>query len=459
MAWSAGYVGSPCELGCRGLYVWVVSVVGVTTYWAQVSVMPNANVEELLRDARLVVDFAVRVGRLPDDTLLKAIHSTESAPPTGVAQELPALATALNKGVLAIAPMTLVDLRTGGNPFDTENQPSIKRLQALFSALTILLTIISALGTEYLHRQETALNALREIQSTRPLDKLNALRKMVALNAVLSKRDPINYDHYHQGISELRELQDKVSGSYQLLTSVAHPGWFEKWLGPRLTYAALSPTGTYSSNDYAELIERYAHKESHADTSTAEAGPPPAAPAPGAAPAAQGVSAKVATFPDCQLQDTVPESQNYPQWVNEIIADSADETCFAMKLGLTMTLPQTSLVYKVQGDMAALNGWLLPFLYGLLGASVYVMRNLLDPRTPTMGVSPAIVRIALGGIAGIIIGWFWIPSAFKAGNIAAITSVPFGLAFLAGFSIDILFSILDRVGKTVSEPASLQRAG
>src|SRR5262249_37588738 len=107
-----------------------------------------------------------------------------------------------------------------------------------------------------------------------------------------------------------------------------------------------------------------------------------------------------------------------------------EEICFTKNLSLLMSLPSTSTSYQLQAYMAALNGWVLPFLYGLLGAMVFVMRNLLDPRTPIMGLFPSLVRVALGGIAGIIIGWFWVPSTFKASDIVTISSIPFGLAFL-----------------------------
>ena len=86
------------------------------------------------------------------------------------------------------------------------------------------------------------------------------------------------------------------------------------------------------------------------------------------------------------------------------------------------------------------------------------MRNLLDPRTPVLGFLDSIVRVALGGLAGIFIGWFWIPTAFQAGDLANVSSIPFGLAFLAGFSIDILFKILDRLSETVSTPATPKAA-
>lgn len=63
-----------------------------------------------------------------------------------------------------------------------------------------------------------------------------------------------------------------------------------------------------------------------------------------------------------------------------------------------------------------------------------------------------VLRVALGGLAGIIIGWFWVPAppSGSGNSIAtAISSIPFGLAFMAGFSIDTLFSLLERIKRTI----------
>jgi len=88
----------------------------------------------------------------------------------------------------------------------------------------------------------------------------------------------------------------------------------------------------------------------------------------------------------------------------------------------------------------------LPMLYGMLGASVFLLRRSLsnDPADyliVTSGIQ-AMMRIGLGGVAGIIIGWFNLPDAQSITNLA---STQFAIAFLAGFSIDIVFALLDRM--------------
>ena len=64
-----------------------------------------------------------------------------------------------------------------------------------------------------------------------------------------------------------------------------------------------------------------------------------------------------------------------------------------------------------------------------------------------------LLRMAAGGLAGIIVGWFWVPTAGSAAG-PGWPSLSFGLAFLAGFSTDALFSMLDRLlrGLSPGEP-------
>ena len=143
------------------------------------------------------------------------------------------------------------------------------------------------------------------------------------------------------------------------------------------------------------------------------------------------------------------------RWFCRVLSDMQDEYLFSTILNLEFhsyslpTLP--SLIYDMQTDMATLSGWILPFLYGLLGSLVFSMRNMLDTRTPNIESFALVFRIALGGIAGIVIGWFWVPAPSKGAELVAINSAPFALAFLVGYSIDIFFSLLARLHRTISD--------
>lgn len=104
--------------------------------------------------------------------------------------------------------------------------------------------------------------------------------------------------------------------------------------------------------------------------------------------------------------------------------------------------------------------WVLPFLYGLLGACVYVMRRLLfDARAAVAENLVILLRLALGALAGVVIGWFASPSTVGGIGASSAVSWQYVLAFLAGFSIDNMFNMLDRVnrmlsGRDKSQPAA-----
>jgi hypothetical protein len=59
-----------------------------------------------------------------------------------------------------------------------------------------------------------------------------------------------------------------------------------------------------------------------------------------------------------------------------------------------------------------------------------------------------IMRLGLGGIAGIVVGWVAVPNGFSL-TATGIVSLPFVLAFVAGYAIDVLFTLLDRMHRSL----------
>lgn len=113
--------------------------------------------------------------------------------------------------------------------------------------------------------------------------------------------------------------------------------------------------------------------------------------------------------------------------------------------------------------LTSLQLFILPLFYGLLGAFVYVLRTLtVEIKTLTYTKESNIsyrLRIQLGALAGLAIGWFTGPNAFfsldtlssealstfSTGGLSAQTLSPMALAFLAGYSVDVLFALMDRI--------------
>jgi len=93
-----------------------------------------------------------------------------------------------------------------------------------------------------------------------------------------------------------------------------------------------------------------------------------------------------------------------------------------------------------------LQSYLLPLLYGILGAATFAVRSLSRQirsvrYSETSGVQ-YLSHISLGAMAGILVGWFsfLIPNDNFIGSIS-----PMAIAFLVGYNIELLFSKMDEL--------------
>lgn len=106
-------------------------------------------------------------------------------------------------------------------------------------------------------------------------------------------------------------------------------------------------------------------------------------------------------------------------------------------------------VYVIQQSKSLIiifNQYILPLLYGLLGGFAFVLRSLAEESknmtyTPTSKIKYGL-RIHLGALAGLVIGFLW--GDFQGKSFGVVESLsPLAVAFLAGYSVDFLFRMLD----------------
>ena len=106
----------------------------------------------------------------------------------------------------------------------------------------------------------------------------------------------------------------------------------------------------------------------------------------------------------------------------------------------------SSLMERCSQGVNVLQVYILPLLYGLLGAHAYVLRELIRENREHIyhreSETAYRMRIILGLLAGLAIGWFLRPDPTSAGIVAKLG--PFALSFLAGYSVEVLFSAMDR---------------
>lgn len=145
-------------------------------------------------------------------------------------------------------------------------------------------------------------------------------------------------------------------------------------------------------------------------------------------------------------------NERLPSWLAPIakVADSRGDDEAAQRLA---TLQRAQMVIDV------LQRYILPLLYGLLGSCVYALRTLalqIRERTYTRAANIEFnLRICIGALSGLVVGWFVAP---EPGGGALATLSPSALAFLAGYSIDLLFSALDRILAAFSSGGERTRA-
>jgi hypothetical protein len=100
-----------------------------------------------------------------------------------------------------------------------------------------------------------------------------------------------------------------------------------------------------------------------------------------------------------------------------------------------------------QFALAILQSYLLPLLYGILGAGTFVLRSLSkeveDETFSDEKGTQHLLRVSLGALAGILVGWFSFLIPDETTTIVGSIS-PLAVAFLVGYNIELFFSLMDR---------------
>ncbi len=107
-----------------------------------------------------------------------------------------------------------------------------------------------------------------------------------------------------------------------------------------------------------------------------------------------------------------------------------------------------------------LSAYVLPLICALLGSCAYILRSMLNKiRHLTFSkdlIIQYLLRLVLGALAGISIGWFFKPAST---NLELVKSIsPLALAFLAGYSVELLFTAMDKIISTFTETESIRKS-
>lgn len=396
---------------------------------------------DLLGSLRETVDYATMAGLLKDAKVLGVLDVAESARQRGERPDLTPVSEALNDMVKLIDPLTLADLHFKRNPLSPDNQASTRKFELWLPLLAIVLLLTIGYFMQSLRYAQSFIARVERIESQNPETKLAALQQMILFDEPLEASKPRDTmrGQYLDKIAELQRLSTElVSLSAQAVE-----------LAPGLTRIDHIQAGLLD-----QLRQLFAGIKA----------PPPEAPP--AQPAAKqnnrGVPREFCMATESGDLKLPEEWQARPQWMQRMAADDLRSFCFKLLL-------QSGRVGEMSPDMGAIvpklinatpvimervglyREWILPFLYGLLGAMLYTMRRVGNIRLPAMHPLSILMRIALGGMAGIVIGWFAIGDPSNRAQAGSAVAWPFVLAFIAGYGIEALFSILDRMNRLISD--------
>jgi hypothetical protein len=390
-----------------------------------------ADPTQLLSDAKTLLTYASARGLVSDPTIFERVTTAQQK--LGQNEFTAADEQDLNKIINALAkaihPISIEALRNDPAIAGTQSAP-MRRIRNLLRQLpskqdaipglifviciVVMLSIIPL--TTLFNRLAASITELRDTEQQDYFSIIHDARELqeqiVADKTKAQQLDP----DLQSKIKKLREIQTKINvNSLAIAATIDLTLGVPKWLN--VIFAA-----------YGLDYSLYAAVKVPASGSSTTTQPP-----------------------------TLPSQSN---------AGCQDEICrnngFAASLGITIEPSDIQGAYfarrQAESAAALLGGAMLPVLYGLLGASVYLMRRFLGEESetvrPNIGMT-AFLRLGLGGIAGLAIGWFWVPTSAKAiAEVSSLTTAPFALAFLAGFSIELLFSLLDRIIAAINPTSS-----
>ncbi len=104
-----------------------------------------------------------------------------------------------------------------------------------------------------------------------------------------------------------------------------------------------------------------------------------------------------------------------------------------------------SSVLSAHFALQVLQRFLLPLLYGSLGASLFVLRSLAaDVKAYTFDLDRRVayhLRLYMGTLAGLVVAWF-IPDSPESSTVKNLS--PYAFSVLAGYSVDLVFAFMDK---------------
>ncbi|TPI64589.1 hypothetical protein FJ417_02870 [Mesorhizobium sp. B3-1-7] len=411
-------------------------------------------VSGLLADAKLVAGYG-RYGVFKDSALFAAIGDAEKLNDATASQpEVVKLQTVFNDCSNTVPFSTLAALRTGWSPGDMSRRTAL----ATYFLIALSVTMMIVIGKlTYVYNRGVSINAelqeidnndfsarfgqsIRQVWATKKQLSSAAAQQASATDLTLLK------DAYYNSVDSLHSLDQRFSSllvrAQGFMTQEApFPLWGMQWAYCKLSASSAKAGAPIDfSNPRQMAIDQFCGQQIALAQQQSGAG--------------NSQPLKQSDF-DCRNNGNTEggtqavSATGIAGQAEDVNADFDEATRDLQCEGVITITPNSISTLTLQAKtlsevLSPYALWILPALYGALGGIMFHMRMILNPLLPNPPLSRLIHRIALGGLAGMILAWFMAPGTKLGGEVTGIGFSLFTFAFLFGFSLDIFFAILDQ---------------
>ena len=410
-------------------------------------------VRDLIADAKLIASYGQRAGSFKDTSLFLAITAVERLDDKSFWRpELVDLQKSLNDSAGVVPFSILAALKGGWTPFKFSKKTAF--LTFVLVAFSISLMVVTAQLTYLYNKGLLIVAELESVNAQNPERRYGQLvRQLLAArtqidNAVgvsaANGQANLTEEAYYQLDDDMHELDAKLLQVSFSVANFSDEARFPIW-GMRPVYcAAVFWTANLLKSTDFNLDLASPLRTCGIAYKSGEQAPSPS-----------DQNTYVSDY-YCGAtdQDIVTNSVNSIKYLDEgnFKKISQEYTSGIYKLYCSRTIsyfphsvpPIKAYITATKEILSPYALWILPGLYGALGATMFHMRMILNPLVPNPPLARLVHRIALGSLAGMVLGWFFAPDTRFGGEVMSIGFSTFSLAFLFGFSLDIFFTILDR---------------
>lgn len=415
--------------------------------------MADVALDRLLQDADLVVNYGIRAGMLGDGALGAALARARAATTLEWrSAEVVEVQKAFSEAVLTIRPVTIAALRGGFDPNDPGKADAVTWLRVGFFGI-LLLALYLAFHFSTWERQASILIA--DMRQNR-LEQQEAILRELILRYVADASQSDSAGDARSRLVLFEKTEELLRIQEQIRENDRRKAELDVQFVP-LMKLYLDNFGVRISAVY-DPARVAANAASHPAASSCE--PLPAGAVVLASHQAADGSATMTAGAGGAVNPATLTATAIALFDGDVGLQNRIRAAFMCIVGLPNYLmtggtanvpPGMYDISRFDDRRTALNLWVLPAIYGALGAIIFFGRGFLNPYIPDPQPMYFLARICVAAFAGIAIGWVWGNGLPMEGVGASGSAGVLLLAFIFGFGIDVFFTLLERLVKVATD--------